>query len=69
MAKPSINVQDEYNNAPMSSDQPAGNEPAENEMDIAVTPEQMQQMKQLAAAQDYEGLGRLVAPLLTQSVM
>jgi hypothetical protein len=66
MAKPSINVNEEYNAAPMPEDQMAEAPVDETvEQDIAVSAEQLTVMKQLAADGNFEELGRLTAGLLT----
>lgn len=63
LKKSLINVEEEYGNVDpsMPTDQPAVEETSE---DIAVTPEQMTEMKTLASEQRFEELGRMVAGLI-----
>lgn len=62
---PKINIADEYAAANQGgSSQPAPDD-AGTEQDIPVTAQQMVILKQLAADQKFEELGRLVAGLIT----
>lgn len=62
--KPVINLQDEYNNTDPSQTSAAPADDGADEQDISVTADQMATMKQLASAQNYADLGKMVADIL-----